>query len=64
MSDQFFWTTADIEKNTFFGETSSLPARLFATHEEWSGRYRVVCGALYRIADGAPTEFEPTEESR
>ena len=56
MSGQFWWTTADIERHSFYGEWS--PSAFVgidrASPQEFSGQYRVVAGGLYRIESGAP----------
>ena len=52
VSEQLWFTTAEIESMYFHEETQLIedtPQSLLLT-----GTYRVVCGELFRIVDGTP----------
>ena len=54
MTGQFWWTTMDIERHTFWGELSPTPFAQIAHPVLTDGTYRVVCGELVRILPGLP----------
>ena len=59
MDGNFFWTTMDIEKHTFWGPLSPDPFAGLISND--IDRYLVVRGKLYRIVPGVPALPTPQE---